>query len=492
MADVDVVEFDEVFVHVYCKEASIRYDIKDFFEFEVPGARFDERVKEGFWDGKIRLYKTRDSTLYKGLWKQLKNFCDGRGYEISIEESITSTREVSKELLEETISGCSMEKRDYQVDSIIHALTHGRSLSVQSTGSGKSFNMFCIIKYLLDHDDHCSKALLVVPSLNLETQILNDFVSYFGGDSAYTKKLKACQDKNAPEGKIIITTWQGCHKKDKEWFEQFDIIAGDEAHNFKAKSLVTIMEKLKSCRYRFGFTGTLHGIPTHEYVLEGLFGPVFNVINTKELMDKGYLAHLDIKAFILRWPEIHCKPKRVNDRYVYKTYDEEIDFLISNEARNRVIRNLAITRKGSTLVLFQFVERHGEILYRMISEATDKQVFMIHGGISGDERERVREIAEREDVIIVASYGTFSTGVNIRNLHNVIFASPSKSRIRVLQSVGRVLRKTETKDKAILFDIGDNMCYKAHENHTLKHLKGRILLYSEQDFDYKIHNLGMD
>ena len=208
------------------------------------------------------------------------------------------------------------------------------------------------------------------------------------------------------------------------------------------------MTKLADAKYRYGFTGTLDGTQTHKWVLEGLFGPSYKVTQTKELIDKGHLSKLQIKILIMR-----------HNPQVFETFEDEVQFIIGHEKRNNFVKNLALDLKGNTLVLFGRVESHGLPLYEAINSSAEKgrKVFYVHGGVNAEERELVREITEKENnAIIVASYGTFSTGINIKNLHNVIFASPSKSRIRNLQSIGRVLRKGNSKNQAVLCDIADD------------------------------------
>jgi superfamily II DNA or RNA helicase len=238
------------------------------------------------------------------------------------------------------------------------------------------------------------------------------------------------------------------------------------------------MTKLHHAKYRFGFTGTLDGTQTHKWVLEGLFGPSYKVTRTDELMRQGHLSQLDIQCLILKH-----HPK------TFETYNDEIEYLISHDQRNNFIKNLALDLKGNTLVLFQRVESHGAILYEKINKnkSENHKVFFVHGGVNAEERELVREITERENnAVIVASYGTFSTGINIKNLHNVIFASPSKSRIRNLQSIGRVLRKGKGKVKATLYDISDDCSTKSRRNYTLNHFIERIKIYNEEKFNYDI------
>lgn len=243
------------------------------------------------------------------------------------------------------------------------------------------------------------------------------------------------------------------------------------------------MTKLLDCKYRFGFTGTLDGTQTHKWILEGLFGPSYNVTKTKELIEKGHVSKLDIKILLLK----HSSQK-------FNTYEEEIQYLIGHPKRNNFIKNLSLDLKGNTLILYSRVAAHGQVIYDIINNSiTDgRKLFFVHGGVGAEEREQVREITERENnAIIVASYGTFSTGINIKNLHNVIFASPSKSRIRNLQSIGRVLRKGNQKEKAVLYDISDDISTKSVKNYTLNHLMERIKIYNEESFNYEIVTVNM-
>jgi superfamily II DNA or RNA helicase len=270
----------------------------------------------------------------------------------------------------------------------------------------------------------------------------------------------------------------------KDWFNQFGCVIGDEVHLFKATSLKSIMEKLINCRYRYGFTGTLDGSLTNRITLEGLFGPVEQVTTTSDLMEQGHVANLKIKALVLKYDkDTRQSTKKLN-------YQDEMDFLVRHEKRNKFIRNLSLSLEGNSLVLFQYVEKHGKILHdMMMTKVPDRKIFFVHGGVEGDDRERIRGIVETEsNAIVVASYGTFSTGINIRNLHNVILASPSKSRIRILQSIGRGLRIGDNKNEMVLYDIADDLRTGSHINFTLQHFTERINIYSGEGFDFKIFN----
>ncbi len=319
--------------------------------------------------------------------------------------------------------------------------------------------------------------LVVVPTTSLVEQMYKDFAEYGLDAENYCHKIYSGREKY-DDRPIVITTWQSIYKLERSWFERFDVVIGDEAHLFKSKSLIQIMTKLHHAKYRFGFTGTLDGTQTHKWVLEGLFGPSYKVTRTDELMRQGHLSQLDIQCLVLKHPP-----------QTFEVYNDEIEYLISHTQRNNFIKNLTLDLKGNTLVLFSRVEAHGQVLYDQINnnKGDNRKVFFIHGGIDAEQRERVREITERENnAIIVASYGTFSTGINIKNLHNVIFASPSKSRIRNLQSIGRVLRKGKDKVKATLYDIADDCSTKSRRNYTLNHFIERIKIYNEENFNYEI------
>ena len=333
---------------------------------------------------------------------------------------------------------------------------------------------------------YSARTLIIVPTTSLVSQLYSDFSDYGFRSELFVHRIFGGQDKHT-DRPITISTWQSIYKLPKEYFGQFDVVIGDEAHLFKAKSLTSILEKLENCKYRFGFTGTLDGSQTHKLVLEGLFGPVRKVTTTAELIEQKHLADFSIKAIVLSYPD---EIKQAVSKMDYQT---EMDYIVRLEARNKFIRNLAISLEGNTLLLFQYVDKHGRGLYEAIKRETNRPVYFVAGSVKGDEREEIRKIVEQEESsIIVASYGTFSTGVNIRNLHNVIFGSPSKSRIRNLQSIGRGLRKSETKTQSTLYDIADDFAWKAKKNFTILHFMERIKIYNEEKFPYKIYKVSIN
>lgn len=480
---VQIEKVDEVYVRVLA-EPSIKMEMSEYFTFEVPGAKFMPAVRNKVWDGKVRLLNTMTGYIYHGLVPYIQRFCDKNGYECQVGKNIQNQEPVPDSYAEEIAKEveAAFEVRDYQAEAVNHAIRNNRALFLSPTASGKSFIIYLIMCHYLMLDKNI---LIVVPTTSLVDQMASDFVEYNKGRKMDIHKIRGGMEKISG-ARITITTWQSVYKMKKDFFEKFDVVFGDEAHNFKAKSLTSILEKMPHAKYRFGLTGTLDGTQTHKLVLEGLFGPVYQVIKTKKLIDDKVLAAFDIKAIVLKYSD---ETRKANKG---KTYQEEIDWIVRNQARNTYIRNLAWNLKGNTLILFQFVDKHGQVLYDMLNKSEEHAVHFVHGGVGTDEREAIRlDVRKTRGNIICASYGTFSTGINIPELDNLIFASPSKGRIRNLQSIGRVLRKGNNKSTATLYDIADDLQWKNTQNFAVKHFVERVKIYSDEGFDFKIYNVDV-
>jgi superfamily II DNA or RNA helicase len=485
VADLVISKSNEVFLKI-TTDPHIEYELRDHFTFEIPNAKFMPQYRGKNWNGEIHLFDMRSKRIYVGLLDKIVSFCKSYNYSYSFEENkfYGLPFEINEEISYEGVKGymgsiCSFSPRTYQVEGVYDALRHNRKLLISPTASGKSLMIYAIVRY---YTDKRKKILVVVPTTSLVEQMVGDFRDYGWDTDSYCHKIYSGKEKYS-DLPVTITTWQSIYKLDRKFFEDYEVVIGDEAHQFKSKSLIGIMTKLADAKYRFGFTGTLDGTQTHKWVLEGVFGPSYKVTQTAELMSQGHLATLDINCLVLK----HSPQK-------FEAFEDEVQYIINHDKRNSFIKNLAVDLKGNTLVLFQRVESHGAVLYDLINSSTKdtRKVFFIHGGVNTSERELVREITEKEDnAIIVASYGTFSTGINIKNLHNVIFASPSKSRIRNLQSIGRVLRKGKNKTKAVLYDISDDCTYGSRKNYTLNHLIERIKIYNEEDFNYEITTINL-
>jgi superfamily II DNA or RNA helicase len=486
MSHLIIAKKNEVFITIDA-EPHVYYELADQFTFEVPGAKFMPQYRSKHWDGKIRLFNIQTKEIYVGLLDKVVQFCKDHEYTYEFKENkyyglpFETNPTISEEGVKDYMTAISKYKpRDYQIDGVHGALKHNRRLLISPTASGKSLMIYSIVRYYAERGQNI---LIVVPTTSLVEQMYKDFADYGWDVDSYCHKIYAGRERET-NSQVIITTWQSIYKLPRKYFEKFSVVIGDEAHQFKSKSLISIMSKLCDAKYRFGFTGTLDGSQTHKWVLEGLFGPSYKIIRTEELMKKGHVATLDINVLLLKHP-----PNK------FETFEDEVQYIINHERRNKFIRNLALDLKGNTLILFARVEGHGEPLYEMINSNivdVERHVFFVHGGVDTQDREKVREITEKENnAIIVASYGTFSTGINIKNLHNIIFASPSKSRIRNLQSIGRVLRKGNQKTRATLYDIADDISSNSRKNYTLNHLIERIKIYNEEKFNYDIVNIPL-
>jgi superfamily II DNA or RNA helicase len=502
MEKIIVKKKNEVFLHVVT-EPGIEMELTEHFCFFVPGYKFMPAYKNRMWDGKIRLFDLRKKVIYGGLFKYIKEFAQARGYELICEDNSMYGRPDTEELhdiesflnsLSLSVNGVGITPRSYQLDALSRALQEKKSLLLSPTASGKSLIIYLAIRYHLEMNQ--GNVLLIVPTTSLVEQMYSDFGDYSGtdewnvGDNCH--KIYSGKEKYNIKQRVIITTWQSIYKENSNWFQDFGMVVGDEAHNFKAKSLTSILEKCVNAKYRIGTTGTLDGSQTHQLVLEGLFGPVFKVTTTKKLMEENSLSQLDIFVLLLKYSDEYCK-------LVSKMkYQDEIDFIVKYEARNNFIANLAMDQEGNSLILFQFVDKHGKPLHDLLKKKFDelprntRRLFYVSGETDVDTREEIRAITEKQDnAIIVASMGTFSTGINIKRLHNIIFASPSKSQIRVLQSIGRGLRKSADGIDTKVFDIADDLHWKSKKNYTLLHAAERIKIYSKEKFDYKIHDINI-
>ena len=479
MADLLIKKKNEVYLVVDC-DPHIQHELQDQFTFEVPGAKFMPQYRSKYWDGKIRLFNIQKREIYVGLLDKVCQFCKRYNYTFEFKDSkhyglpYQEDSGISRNGVKDWLNVISKHTpRDYQIEGVYDALKRKRRLIISPTGSGKSLMIYAVVQY---HAAHQRKILVIVPTTSLVEQMYKDFQDYGWDAEHHCHRVYAGTDPRSDKD-VIITTWQSVYKLPKVYFEKFGAVIGDEAHLFKAKSLTSIMNKLYDCKYRVGFTGTLDGMQTNRLVLEGVFGSVDKITRTEKLIKEGHLSEFEIKVLILK-----------HNPQTFDTYQQEMDYLVEHENRSKFIRNLVCDLTGNTLVLFNYVERHGMPLFELINNKVgdNRLVFLVHGGIDTEDREKARQIAETtNDSIIVASYGTFSTGINIRNLHNVVFASPSKSKIRNLQSIGRVLRRGDHKSKAVLYDIADDISKGSKRNYTLNHLVERIKIYNEENFNYE-------
>ena len=443
------------------------------------------------WDGKIRLYNQTTGQIPAGLFPQVLSFAELREYELEIEETEYGNpnegNKINPEFMMKFIDALKLpfKIRDYQFDAVCTGIQRKNAILLSPTGSGKSLIIYALMRYLISSFEQ--DVLVIVPTTSLVEQMYNDFKTYGYDVEKYCHRIYSGKDKNTTK-RIIISTWQSIYRFQPDWFSRFGAVFGDECHGFKSKSLTTIMNKCVEAEYRFGTTGTLDGALTHELVLQGLFGKVYRVTSTRELQDNDTLAKLNIRRIVLDYNDI------IKKDFGKKTYQEEIEFIVTHQKRNTFIKNLTLDLKGNTLVLYNYVEKHGKPLYNMIKDDVEesRKTFFVSGETAATDREAIRAIVEKQkNSITVASLGTFSTGINIRNLHNIVFASPSKSQIRVLQSIGRGLRKTDDGKDTTLYDIIDDISWKSRKNYGILHADERLRIYGREKFNHKTYRVNL-
>jgi len=480
-------------LHIDCDYGAAQ-ELNEFFSFYVPGYRFMPAFRRKVWDGKIRLFDTRSGELPAGLIYHLIQFCRTRGYDLDPIRTAYGMPHAEDKVEGKDIirfvekMNLPFKLREYQFMAVMEGMRKRRAILVSPTGSGKSLIIYVLLSYFLSvlRGDSEQRVLVIVPTTSLVEQMTSDFKDYNCPESLI-HKIYSGKEKD-PGAPIVISTWQSIYKLPRSWYEQFGMVIGDECHGFKSKSLMQIMNKATEAEYRFGTTGTLDGTQTHELVLQGLFGKIYKVTTTKKLQDNDTLAQLNIKRIILDYSE------EVRKDFGKRTYQDEIQWIVANDKRNNFIRNLALDQQGNTLVLFNFVEKHGKPLFDLINNKVDenRKVFFVSGQVATSDREAIRGIVEKQkNAIIVASLGTFSTGINIRNLHNIIFASPSKSQIRVLQSIGRGLRKSDNNEPTTLYDIIDNLSYENLKNFATLHSEERHRIYERENFNNKTYRIAI-
>lgn len=482
-------------------ETSLLYELQDIFTFYADGYKYHPKVKAKIWDGKIRLLKLLSKNrgeLYYGLLEDVIKFCRNRNYTFEIAEELKIKNIPTSAELEEyskSINICSkgepIQLRDYQTKGFIDSIQRKRCLLLSPTSSGKSAIIYTISKYLLEKN---KRGLIIVPNVTLIQQLYNDFIDYSSSNNWDTEKLVhkifAGQDKNSPK-ELHLSTWQSLMNiKEQSHFEKYDFVIIDEAHGIKGTELTKILEKCIYADYRIGLTGTTDNVKANINTIVGLTGAINRLTTTKALMERSEVANLNIKCLILKYDE---EIKKVFARKKIK-YQDEMKYLVSNNKRNNFIKNLAFSLNSNTIILSHLVESHGKVLYEMLCNSIHKKgrnIYFIHGGVDSKEREQIRQIMETEsNAIIVASVQTMGTGVSIKNLHNIIFATNGKSSIRVLQSIGRVLRLHHSKESATVYDIVDDLSHKKNKNFTLQHFLERIKYYNSEQFEYELKNIN--
>jgi superfamily II DNA or RNA helicase len=482
---------DEVWMKIEASTDHLLQEISDHFTYIMPNYEILKKVNKKFWywDGRIKLFKKRQKLLPYGLIRKLKLFCETSDYELIFDDRISNNHnyDVTEEAVRKFIDDLELpyEMRDYQFAACSKAIRNKRLVSVMPTGSGKSLAIYTVARWIQENDlMEGEKILIVVPNKGLLVQLKDNFAEY-----GYTGSLHCIQagvDKNSAKDNIYISTWQSIYEEPEEYFLQFKAFMYDEIQQLRAvqgdTAVKTLAENCVNACYRFGFTGTLHDETIHKTVLEAYFGTLFQTITTHDLIERGQVAKFKVNSIILKYPADITQELSRLDFQQQKEFQESID-----NPRQRLIIKLAESLEKNTVILFNRIE-HGTFIYNeLLNNKVRKNVYFIDGSISGEERNAIIAQLEKEiGSILVASYGTTSAGTNCKNLHNVIFSSSYKSKVRVLQSIGRSLRLHDDKDCATLIDIVDAFGYMDD------HYSIRKSFYKREKFPFKEIEIQLD
>jgi superfamily II DNA or RNA helicase len=490
MSDIQILPINASFMAVTSEDEGIREDLYQYFRFEEPTFTPNKFSK---WDGSVRLYDKRSGKISYGLLSTVIAFAHDRQLTIDIDPAFKQDiKPITEEQINEWCDTLDLRDGDnkispydYQRAGLYLAIKYSRVTLLAATSAGKSLLQYLIIRF---HQQlNTGRILLIVPSINLVTQMYGDFKNYStanGWDA--DKNCHMVYDGRTPytNKPVVISTWQSLKDLEPDYFQQFSVMLGDECHTFSGECLEKIGKNCTNAYSRVGLTGTLKKDKLHPLQVQQHFGPIRRIVTTKQLQDAGRAAKTQVHIIQLE----HTTDDRKN---LDGEYQKEIEFLIGHPYRNKIIKGLAKTLKGNTLILFDRIDAHLKIVAKELQdEMPHKRVLIITGEVENDERNVIKaEMEVGEDIVLLASFGTVSTGVSIKRLHNLVFAHPSKSVIRILQSLGRLLRLHSSKDVANIYDIVDVMMYYGKINHAMRHGAERLGFYTEEQHPVTVRKL---
>lgn len=468
---------------------------------------FHPLVKKKIWDGSINFIDKR-GPFWKipiGLWSEVLEIGKEYGYEFHIEgiERLFLTDlklEDFKAWVDEFFEDSDIEPRDYQIEAAWKIVKFRYSVSEIATSSGKTLISFMIFAFLKSQG-YIRKFLMIVPSTNLVIQGTEDFEDY-GIDKIGSKIQQIGGGSKMREGcDVVIGTFQSLVKKDKDYFEEFDAVFIDEAHHTNSTSIKKIMSNCMHTGWRFGLTGTLtkRGSADH-LTIQQYLGPVLVEISPDFLFRNNYATPVAIKIVILDWLSPEYKDKLADLKSSSEKmegndlYNLERKLVISNKARLNYIVDFINKTSKNSLVLFQSVkDEYGRNIWNGIRETNaTKEAFYVDGDTNEQLREEYKSRMETgENKVLIATYGTFSTGISINNLHNIFLVESYKSEVLIKQSLGRGMRKMEGKEKVNIIDFVDDFSTVGYKNYLMKHSEARIAIYKNENFDYKIFRITL-
>lgn len=438
--------------------------VKDHFSHYVEGFRHMPKYKAGLWDGKISMFDSATRTVPYGLALELikytKNTWSELPYSLSGEVKGTftgTTPDYSKDLL--------FEPYDYQDDCITACLKTSKGIIRSATASGKSLMISYVIKALLEKGE-IEKSIIIVPSIGLVTQFYEDMFDYGIDMNLVGRVGEKWKEWDNP---IVISTWQSL-KNVPERLKDIDAVIVDEVHGAKARVLKDLLTECNA-RWRFGFTGTMPDSQLECLQVMSYLGPVLREYGSVELAELGYVAHCKINMLNIDY-----------NSYKGKTYNEIKDDVFNKTFRMGIIKSIINKLDDNVLLLVGKVEDEGEVLKKALKEDPQFEGYEIEflsGKDKAAEREAWRKYVDtKSKIILIATYQIFQQGINMKSLKYLILASPFKSKIRVLQSIGRTLRlHCDKVNGALVWDLCDNV------KHLSKHSSDRLRHYTKEGFE---------
>jgi len=463
--------------------------------------RFNPLVKKGVWDGYITYIKD-DKWIPAGLWKEVMDICKEYRFELKINGiSELFDRGINQESFQNWVDDffedSDITPRDYQVEAAYNILKFRKCLSELATSAGKTLISFLTVAYILEKQK-AERILFIVPNVSLVIQASEDFADYNYRNQVNIKIQQIYSGQKIRAGRnVVIGTYQSLIKKKAEYFDQFDAVIIDETHKAKSQSIKTILSKCKNADYRYGLSGTIPKSGTLDRLtLMAYTGPLITEVSANFLQTEGYIANCRVKVIEMDYATEGAKnafKEMAFNKYESKdVFKFEQNYVINSPGRLNFICNIISRVRGNSLVLFHRIE-HGQKIYEKLRQESDKTIYYVDGGTDKDIREEYKKKMEAGDeVVIVASYGTFSTGISIKKIHNIFFTESFKSEVIIRQSIGRGLRQHESKDSVTIIDFVDDISSPDWDNYLIRHAKARQKIYREQKFKYDIKKVKFD
>lgn len=507
MSDLVLTKVDEQHFHIEAKP-SILKAINQHFAIKTPGYQYSPQSKkrrdlqrrglyqmaDAVWDGKRRFYNAKFSRLSLGLYDRLKALAKERGWIIDTDRLGLDSEPLDMDEVRQFLKQLDLpfEPRDYQLKLFIKGIRHRRAVFIAATNAGKSLSLYLIAQWM--HHKYGIRTLIIVPTVGLVSQMMSDFKEY-GADDHLVSGVLAKHPLSKATGRIVIGTWQSLHKLPAEDFDGFGCLIGDEAHHWQSTRLEALGKKCRHARWRLGCTGTIDARNVYDnLIIESTLGSVVEIVRNAELIERGFSTPPKVYSLILS----HTDVDRNAVKYAYDAqqknrdlpknhaFQYETDYLLAHGPRNRFIIDLTKKMNGNSLLLFNFIEKHGDILNEMLkAELGSVPLHYVYGETDVKLRETIRKIIDTYDQsVTLANYGVFSTGVSIKRLHNLVFTSPTKSMKRVLQSIGRMLRTADDKSVVHIFDIVDDFRLPGYKNYAWSHYEERKRIYKSEGFEH--------